>query len=134
MITIFCDFCQFLAKNGVLSKNNVMITICAKNNNSLSKKRKNFRSIFRRKYLKNHNIGPWSRSVETSFSDQVCQMVYFQTKNPKSGIFLGALEWKMLVYLRAIWNYLEAIWYTYVCTLWPFCTFCGHFGICFPCL
>jgi hypothetical protein len=30
---------------------------------------------------------------------QCCQMVCFQTKNPNSGKFWRALEWKMLVYL-----------------------------------
>jgi hypothetical protein len=46
----------FGEKIGVFLKTNVIITIFAKSN-SLSKKRKNFRLIFRRKYFKNHNIG-----------------------------------------------------------------------------
>jgi hypothetical protein len=59
MITIFCNFSQFSAKKlAFFSKTNVMIKILhnlvlfwVKNDNS-------FRWIFRRKYLKNHNIGP----------------------------------------------------------------------------
>jgi hypothetical protein len=44
MITIFCDFCQFSAKKlAFFLKTNVMITISAKTNRSLIKKRKNFR-------------------------------------------------------------------------------------------
>jgi hypothetical protein len=31
-------------------------------------------------------------------------MVYFQTKNPNLGKFLGSLEWKKLVYFMTIWN------------------------------
>jgi hypothetical protein len=34
-------------------------------------------------------------------------MVCFQTKNPNSGKFWRALEWKMLVYFMAIWNILR---------------------------
>jgi hypothetical protein len=40
------------------SKTNVMITIFAKPSFDLSKKRQYFRQIFRRKYFKNHSIGP----------------------------------------------------------------------------
>jgi hypothetical protein len=48
---------------------------------------------------------------------QGCQMVSFQTKNPKLGKFWGALDWKMLIYFMAIWNiyrhlgYFMTIWY-----------------------
>jgi hypothetical protein len=41
-------------------------------------------------------------------------MVYFQTKNPNLGKFWTALDWKMLIYLMAIWNILgrfRVIWY-----------------------
>jgi hypothetical protein len=59
MITIFSDFCLFSVKKlAFFSKNNVMITIFPKTSSSLSKKRQFFRYILRRKYLKNHNIGP----------------------------------------------------------------------------
>jgi hypothetical protein len=50
---IFADFCVFL-------KNQCFDQIFAKSRSSLSKKRQYFRQIFRRKYLKNHSIGPWS--------------------------------------------------------------------------
>jgi hypothetical protein len=33
---------------------------------------------------------------------QGCQMVCFQTKNPKLGKFWRALEWKVLVYFMVI--------------------------------
>jgi hypothetical protein len=34
-------------------------------------------------------------------------MVSFQTKNPNLGKFWMTLDWKMLIYFRAIWNILE---------------------------
>jgi hypothetical protein len=34
-------------------------------------------------------------------------MVYFQTKNPTLGKFLGALYRKMLIYLMDVWNILR---------------------------
>jgi hypothetical protein len=34
-------------------------------------------------------------------------MVSFQTKNPNLGKFWRALDWKMLIYLRTIWNFLR---------------------------
>jgi hypothetical protein len=46
-----------------------------------------------------------------------CQMVCFQTKNPNSGTFWRALEWKMLVYFMVFWNILRSFG-TYI--LWPF--------------
>jgi hypothetical protein len=39
-----------------------MIKIFAKTSSSLSKKRQYFCQIFRRKYFKNHNIGPWQQA------------------------------------------------------------------------
>jgi hypothetical protein len=61
MLTIFCDFCQFSAKKlAFFSKTNVMINFFSKFGFVLSQKRQFFRQIFRRKYFKNHNIGPWS--------------------------------------------------------------------------
>jgi hypothetical protein len=48
---------------------------------------------------------------------QGCQMVCFQTKNPNLGKFLGALEWKMLVYFMVIYvEYFTVFWYI----LWRF--------------
>jgi hypothetical protein len=44
-------------------------------------------------------------------------MVCFRTKNPNSGKFWRALEWKMLVYFMVVWNILRA-----------FGIFYGHFG------
>jgi hypothetical protein len=35
---------------------------------------------------------------------QGCQMVYFYTKIPNLGLIWRALEWKMMVYFRSIWN------------------------------
>jgi hypothetical protein len=37
-------------------------------------------------------------------SEQGCQMVYFQTKNPNLGKFWRALNWTMVIYFMAIWN------------------------------
>jgi hypothetical protein len=60
MITIFCDFCQFLEKKiGLFLKIQCYDKLFSKFNLVLSRKRRFFRKIFRRKYLKNHNIGPW---------------------------------------------------------------------------
>jgi hypothetical protein len=47
---------------------------------------------------------PWRQFRE---SDQGCQMVYFQTKNPNLGKFFRALDWKMLICFMAIWNILR---------------------------
>jgi hypothetical protein len=47
----------------------------------------------------------------------LCQMVYFKTKNPNSGIFSRAFEWKMFVYFPAnMYNY------------WPFGIMYGRLG------
>jgi hypothetical protein len=62
MITIFCDFCQFSAKKlAFFSKTYVMINCFSKFGFVLSHKRQFFANCFRRKYLKNHNIGPRSK-------------------------------------------------------------------------
>jgi hypothetical protein len=59
VITIFCDVCQFSAeKIGVFHKNLCYDHFFSKNGSTLSKKRQYFRQNFRRKYFKNHNIGP----------------------------------------------------------------------------
>jgi hypothetical protein len=55
--------------------------------------------------------------------DQVCQMVYFQTKNPNVGKFWKDLKWKMYIgifYGRLV--YFTTIWYI----LWPFGLFFGY--------
>jgi hypothetical protein len=54
MITILCDFCQFSAKKGVFLKKQCYDQLFAKTSSSLMQKT----PIFRRKYFKNHNIGP----------------------------------------------------------------------------
>jgi hypothetical protein len=41
------------------------------------------------------------------FHYQGCQMVSFQTKNPNLGKFWRAWNWKMLLYIMAIWNILR---------------------------
>jgi hypothetical protein len=58
MITNFCDFYQFSAKKlPFFSKVSVMIKFLQKWQH-FEQKRQNFRHFLRRKYLKNHNIGP----------------------------------------------------------------------------
>jgi hypothetical protein len=57
MITIFGDFCQFSAKKMAFFLNTNVMIIFSKFSFVSSKKRQFFRKIFRRKYLKNHNIG-----------------------------------------------------------------------------
>jgi hypothetical protein len=51
------------------------------------------------------------KAMEIKGITQGCQMVYFQPKNPNLGKFWMALEWKMFVYITAIWNiYVLPIW------------------------
>jgi hypothetical protein len=59
------------------------------------------------------------------WSDQGCQIVYFQTKNPNLGKFWSVLQWKMLVNFTAFWSLLRpfGIFYAHLV-----CIFCGHFG------
>jgi hypothetical protein len=46
--------------------------------------------------------------LKNSRRKQGCQMGSFQTKNPNLGKFWrDALDWKMLIYFRAIWNVLQ---------------------------
>jgi hypothetical protein len=55
-----------------------------------------------------------------SGSDQGCQMVYFQTKNPKLGKFWRALLWINFVHFMPIWNLLSpfGIVYGHLVLLW----------------
>jgi hypothetical protein len=88
------------------SKTNVMITIFANTSSSLSKKRQFFREIFRRKYLKNHNIGPsklcaytthvhiclpilWSETVLWSWCEY--SGLSIQSRRPKLIYFRGII-------------------------------------------
>jgi hypothetical protein len=43
-------------------------------------------------------------------------MVYSQTKNANLGKFWRALDWKMLIYVMAIWNLLQT--FVYFMTIW----------------
>jgi hypothetical protein len=53
MMTIFCDFCRFSAKNlAFFSKTNVMIKFLPKSSNSLSKKANIFAKNFGENILK----------------------------------------------------------------------------------
>jgi hypothetical protein len=58
MITIFSDFRQFSAKNGVYLKHQCCGQIFAQFSFVLSQKCQFFSQSFWRKYFKNHNIGP----------------------------------------------------------------------------
>jgi hypothetical protein len=61
MITIFCDFSQFLAKKLAFFLNtNVMINFFQNLALFRVKNANFFAKFFWQKYLKNHNIGPWS--------------------------------------------------------------------------
>jgi hypothetical protein len=44
-----------------------------------------------------------------SYTDQGCQMVCFQTKNPNLGKFGRVLLWKILVYFMTIWSILRPL-------------------------
>jgi hypothetical protein len=52
-------FDTFRQKNWRFSQKPMLWSIFLKNSFVLSQKRQYFRWIFRRKYFKNHNIGPW---------------------------------------------------------------------------
>jgi hypothetical protein len=80
MITIFCDFWQFSAKKlAFFSKTNVMIKVLHNLALFWVTKRQFFRWIFRRKYFKNHNIGPrWISCVEIP-ARAVCKAIYKYT-------------------------------------------------------
>jgi hypothetical protein len=58
----------------------------------------------------NKKSGVWRMSFQQKKimpgPNQGCQMVCFQTKNPKLGKNFGASDWKMLIYFMAIWNIL----------------------------
>jgi hypothetical protein len=47
----------------------------------------------------------------------ICQMVYFQTKNPNLRIFWWVLQCKMLIYFIAIWSIFWpfGIFYEFIC-------------------
>jgi hypothetical protein len=57
MITILCDFWKFSEQNWRFSQKPMLWS--TKNSFVFSQKRPFFRRLFRRKYLKYHNIGPW---------------------------------------------------------------------------
>jgi hypothetical protein len=58
-----CDFRQFSAKKWRFLKNQCYDQNFAYFSFVLSQKRQFFRRIFRRKYFKNHNIGPWRKML-----------------------------------------------------------------------
>jgi hypothetical protein len=94
MITIFCDFCQFSAKKlCVFLKNQCYAQIFAKNSSSLSKKAIFHRKI-RRKYLKNHNICPWSRLPDIRFGgeDEITDRLWRHPLGRKLGFAVRLLE------------------------------------------
>jgi hypothetical protein len=76
---------NFVEKMAFFSKTNVMITIFAKPNSSLSKKHKNFRYIFWRKYFKDHNIGP--RWACENIAQRVAQ--YIPCQKLMHGLYRG---------------------------------------------
>jgi hypothetical protein len=55
-------------------------------------------------------------------TNQGCQMVYFQTKNPSLGKFLRAIDWKMLIYFKDIWNILWTFGIYYDPSVHKYCT------------
>jgi hypothetical protein len=68
---------------------------------------------------------------KSRFPGQVCQMVYFRTKNPNLGKFLRSSEGKSydnLEYFTDIWYNFMAIWYNNM----AICYNLLSFGIFFP--
>jgi hypothetical protein len=74
-------------------------------------------------------IGPEASDLNSSTAAQGCQMVYFQTKVPIFGTFWNLLQWKMLVYVMAIWSILQFLVYFVAISdnLWGVGVF-FHFG------
>jgi hypothetical protein len=83
-----------------------------------------------------HKMNGWFRRLWRPMSNQGCQMVYFQTKNPHLGKFWRAFKWKKLEYSMTIWNilrpfgifyghlvYFVSIWYIFVVILVYFSRF-----------
>jgi hypothetical protein len=48
-----------------------------------------------------------TKSIISAVSNQGCQMAYFQTPSSILGKFWQVLQWKMLVYFKAIWSILR---------------------------
>jgi hypothetical protein len=101
---IFPNFRRFFPifgeKIGIFLKYQCYDELFSKSSFVLSQKRQFFRKNVWRKYLKNHNIGPRAMDVRTRERTtsrmkhlggrcQGCQMVYFLTKNPNLGKFVG---------------------------------------------
>jgi hypothetical protein len=75
--------------------------------------------------------GTWFNTNVSSVSEQDCQMVSFQNKNPNLGKFWRSLDWKMLKYLMAIWNIFQTfgIFYDHLVHFVFISNFCSGFGI-----
>jgi hypothetical protein len=56
-----------------------------------------------------YNLGDIFTNSHWRGPTQGCQMVCFQTKNPNLGILWRALDWKMFIYVMAIWNILWSL-------------------------
>jgi hypothetical protein len=82
-----------------------------------SRHRKKWQNFWAR-VLRNLLVNPNGCPQTIGAQEQVCQMVYFQTKKKQLGKFWRALEWKSLVYFMAVWN-------LYI--LWPFDDLVGYF-------
>jgi hypothetical protein len=67
-------------------------------------------------------ITVYAPCVSVSTEWQGCQIVYFQTKYPKSGHFWRVFQWKMFIYFMAIWSIFCPFWYI----LWHFSIYCSH--------
>jgi hypothetical protein len=68
----------------------------------------------------------WHAVVST---DQGCQMVCFQTKNPNLSKFWRVKHWGMLVYFTDTWSILRSL---VICILWTFGIVCGKLEYLFP--
>jgi hypothetical protein len=99
MITIFGNFRQFSAKKlAFFSQTNVMIKILHNLGFVLSQKRQFFRRIFRQKYLKNHNIGPWSKprqfdtQLKRHFAAQQARLIFTSGSDPAKSIMFQLID------------------------------------------
>jgi hypothetical protein len=99
MITIFGNFRQFSAKKlAFFSQTNVMIKILHNLGFVLSQKRQFFRQILRQKYLKNHNIGPWSKrrqfdtQLKRHFAAQQARLIFTSGSDPAKSIMFQLID------------------------------------------
>jgi hypothetical protein len=80
-------FDNFRQKIFAFLKNQCYDSIFARFSFAMSQKRQLFCRFFRRKYLKNHNIGPWSETVSVSRFHSIADVNVTSTAKKRSKIW-----------------------------------------------